>query len=364
MHITIVKSNHETPDCFAQSDISGEAGRSWLILCDMHSDMGGTGDCPEASWVRPCLWSFRIDVFWLVVPPEGARQVGLLPGGAALMLKMRQLGGSRPEGSIVCLGSKHLRRRHKALFLYIFGEAYRDDTIARAQRGRTFTWLISTPALENEDKAQLLAIEPPLLFRPTDWVLFCIDEDFAYCVDPFRNGTISNIARTLGSSASFRLKNLLCDAENPVQSCNGVYHTTVCVPNLADALLNDSVANPCCCASLTRDLAGFSRLLDRNGFPEGRVVVPDLLMSTQYGQQMNKKLIKRRVKVLHTLVHRILAEGVRILHLNICTSPEWTHGCVHPVLRHVFRDLLINSNHSRQKEKSRDGNSGNVLSLK
>lgn len=336
MDISVVNNNEDTVTEFRRTAFEYGTGRSWMILCDMHSDMGGDGDCAEASWVRPCIWSLRIDIFWLVVPPEGAKQVGLLPGGSALRLQMRQLGSQKQNGGIVCLGSNHVRRRHRALFLYIFGGAYKDDAPSRAQRGRVFTWLVSTPKLENNGDARLLPIEPPIALRRTDNVLFCIDEDFAYCVDPFRNGTIHNIAHTLGPSVGRRLKALLREAENPISPCTGVQHATVCIPKLADTLADESMLHSCCCASLREEFMWFDQLLGSNGFHK---LVSDLIISTQYGQQPDRKLITGRVNILHDLVHRVLRDGARLAHLNVCVSPKWTGGHVHSVLRRVFRDV-------------------------
>ena len=332
----MVDNNNDTVAEFERTGVSRRTRRSWMILCDMHSDMGGAGDCAEASWVRPCLWSLRIDIFWLVVPPEGARQVGLLPGGTAMRLQMRQLGSKQCNGDIVCLGSKHVRRRHRALFRYIFGSAYKDGASFRRQQGRAFTWLISTPELKTHSNARLATIKPPLALRCTDNVFFCIDEDFAYCVDPFRNGTIDSITQVLGPAIGLRLGGLLQQAEVPLSPCTTVQHATVCIPRLADALTDDSTVHSCCRASLRGQLASFNRLLHARGFDK---LVPDLLLATQFGQQADKSMITDRVRALHTLMHRVLRSGARVVHLNICISPKWTSGLVHSVLRRVFLDV-------------------------
>ena len=321
LNYSVVKDNNNTPDEYRREKKPPRTCTRWSLLCDMHGDLGGKHDAPAAAWVRPHLWDFRIDVFWLLVAQEGMHHLGLTGTRDTLVLPMVQLDRWR-----VSCSDALMEHQFKVMFLHNFGEDYVCyDTITRPTSFRTFVWHISVIGDEP-------GVMVPWMDRldVTCAMYICIDEDFAFCRDPVVRGMQKQVGWKSYQNVSRHIQVLqsVSDKHRPK-------HTMQCIPKI-QALLQTHAGGWGCELADT----AINRVLGhlrRTGVQEDSIA--EWIQFSQQGETSGRGVKTNRITSVCNLI-KLLHTRLKIVHLNFCISPEWTDTFVHEPLTRMFNSTM------------------------
>ena len=322
---SVVEDNNNTPTEYRQEKEPPRKCTRWSLLCDMHGDLGRKQDAPAAAWVRPHLWDFRIDVFWLLVAQEGMHHLGLTEPRDTLVLPMVQLDRWR-----VSCSDAFLERRFKVMLLHNFGSDYVCyDTITDPTSFRMFVWHISVIGDEPD-------VVVPWLHRldTTCAMYICIDEDFAFCRDPVVRGIQKQIGWEAHQNVSGHIRVLkdVSDQHRP-------NHTMQCIPRLQQKLLT-TTRRPICPHGCELADVTVNRVLGHlRGAGVQKDSIAEWIQFSQQGETSGRGVKTNRITTMCNLV-KLLNTRVKIVHLNLCISPEWTHTLVHEPLTRMFNTTM------------------------
>ena len=332
--LSLVRSNACTPKEFKKAAKPPRSTTCWSLLCDMHGDLGGREDDPAASWVRPHIWDLRIDVFWLLVASEGKHQLGLERDTDTVSLPMVMF-----DRWCVGCADPVAEQQHAQMFTHNFGSDF-----VRAVDGRTpvhrFLWHVS---VVGNDKI-------PWLCRMNSAcsIYVCVDEDFAYCRDP----VVRQHVRTLHDCQPPGWRTVKASVEHLqcVSDAHRPHHAMQCCAKLQRCIERRNMSHqPFDCelppAEVSYHLRRVRRLI-RTWPARLRQLVPEWIQFLQQGNTSGRGVHTERITSVQNLIYGLHRQGVIILHVNICVSPEWSLSRVHRrFLSSEFKKFLTTLEH-------------------